>query len=80
MDGQVRVAVRREDAGIDVGVQLPHRLHIRLVDGEGQKRAEIVVQRRLAGLLIPRPGQRRIKHLHRQRIAIGEVSYHRIVP
>lgn len=80
MDDQVGVTVGGQDPRIDVGVLSPNRLHIRLVDGKSQERAKIVVQRRLAGFLIPRPGQRRIKHLYRQRIAVGEMPYHRIVP
>ena len=80
VDGQIDVAVFGENAGVDVGVEPAHLLHVVGINPEGEGRAQIVVERRLARLLVPGAGLGRVKDLHRQRIAVGQVADHGIMP
>ena len=78
VDDQVDVTIFGNHAVVYVGVEPAHLLHVAGVYPESEGGTEIVVERRLAGLLLP--GACAVGSLHGQGVAVGQVANHGVVP
>src|SRR5262245_32150952 len=72
------VAIGRNNAVISVWIDPTHLAYIARINPARGERHERVVERRLAALLTPWAGMRRV--LHRQAVPIGERLDHGVMP
>ena len=80
MDGEIGVAIGRDDPIIHMGVEPAHLCHVAGIYPKGGQCAEVIVEGGLAGLLFPRPREGGVMHLHGQGLAVAEVLNHGVVP
>ncbi len=77
VDDQVDVAVGGS-AGVNVGIEVAHRLQVGGIYPAGRQRGDEIIERRLAALLPP--GGFHARLLHRQRPIVGDVLDHWVMP